>query len=412
MVLHALAIMLFGAPSGGSREGRAMWGALQVVIRGAPVDAAPKLKVDRERALPAPSRAAPAKKPETVDKAPTALGEDRPRIEAPDVFPPLLDRIVAPDLKLESAPEFRVPPPTEMQKQPPPSPGRGAARESPPAAPVERIPAEPPVISAPLLQPLPTPADRPLAVPVEPPIERVTAEPPVLAAPLLQPLPPVPQPEMVKPVEPAPPPVERVPVETPVPPRTPPIERAPVEVQALPVPPARSVAPSKAEPPPATAEKAPVPEVAPRPRDTAIERAPAVRPTPSESPAKLERDLPAKQSPAPTLRSPPVGSPAPPADSLFKRRDEPSSTYDPTAAPPRLDPEELRRRAGEMAREGTGRRAVLPFPMPPIPERKTKEQIAIEKARKPDCRTAYQGLGLAAIVPLIANEFGEGSCRW
>jgi hypothetical protein len=65
-----------------------------------------------------------------------------------------------------------------------------------------------------------------------------------------------------------------------------------------------------------------------------------------------------------------------------------------------------------MAREGTGNRALLPFPMPPQPERKTKEQIAIEKARKPDCRDAYKELGLAAIVPLLANEFGEGKCRW
>ena len=61
---------------------------------------------------------------------------------------------------------------------------------------------------------------------------------------------------------------------------------------------------------------------------------------------------------------------------------------------------------------GSGQRAILAFPMPPVPEKKSKLQTAIENARKPDCRTAYQGLGLAAIVPLIANEFGEGSCRW
>ncbi len=72
----------------------------------------------------------------------------------------------------------------------------------------------------------------------------------------------------------------------------------------------------------------------------------------------------------------------------------------------------IRKRAAAMARQGTGNRAALPFPMPPLPERKTKEQIAIENARKPDCKTAYQALGLAAIVPLIANEFGEGNCRW
>jgi hypothetical protein len=88
----------------------------------------------------------------------------------------------------------------------------------------------------------------------------------------------------------------------------------------------------------------------------------------------------------------------------------PPGTYDPTA--PSIDLDAARKRAGQLAREGTGNRAVLPFPMPPVPERKTKEQIAIEKARKPDCRTAYKDLGLLAIAPLVANEFGEGTCRW
>jgi hypothetical protein len=50
--------------------------------------------------------------------------------------------------------------------------------------------------------------------------------------------------------------------------------------------------------------------------------------------------------------------------------------------------------------------------MPPVPPKKSKMETAIENARKPDCRTAYQALGLAAAIPLIANEFGEGTCRW
>jgi len=106
----------------------------------------------------------------------------------------------------------------------------------------------------------------------------------------------------------------------------------------------------------------------------------------------------------PTDRAPP--SP----DSLFKRRDEPAPTLDPTR--PALDPDALRKRAGELTREGTGRRALLPFPMPPVEKPKSKLESAIENARKPDCREAYKALGLAAVVPLIANEFGEGSCRW
>ncbi|MNC90677.1 hypothetical protein D3C83_68070 [compost metagenome] len=72
----------------------------------------------------------------------------------------------------------------------------------------------------------------------------------------------------------------------------------------------------------------------------------------------------------------------------------------------------MRARAASLAREGSGQRALLPFPMPPVPEKKSTVEAAIEAARKPDCRTAYQGLGLLAAVPLIANEFGEGNCRW
>jgi hypothetical protein len=100
------------------------------------------------------------------------------------------------------------------------------------------------------------------------------------------------------------------------------------------------------------------------------------------------------------------------SESLFKR-DAPPGDYDPTRpAAPSLDLDALRKRAGELGREGSGQRALLAFPMPPVPPRKSKMETAIENARKPDCRTAYQALGLAAAIPLIANEFGEGNCRW
>ena len=106
-----------------------------------------------------------------------------------------------------------------------------------------------------------------------------------------------------------------------------------------------------------------------------------------------------------------------PGDSPFRRdplprEREPTSNYDPTAAPPALDIDMMRKRAGELGRAGTGNRAALPFPMPPVPEKKNKLEEAIEKARKPDCREAYKHFGLAAVVPLIANEFGEGKCKW
>jgi hypothetical protein len=84
--------------------------------------------------------------------------------------------------------------------------------------------------------------------------------------------------------------------------------------------------------------------------------------------------------------------------------------YDPTK--PRSIPRNAPR-ASQMAREGDGQRApVSPFPMPAPPERKSKTEEALEKARKPDCRTAYKDLGLLAAVPLIANEFGRRDLPW
>ncbi|MBZ0248394.1 MAG: hypothetical protein K8F93_01950, partial [Burkholderiales bacterium] len=97
---------------------------------------------------------------------------------------------------------------------------------------------------------------------------------------------------------------------------------------------------------------------------------------------------------------------------IFNNLRRPPSTAPLPGAEPRIDLEAAKARAREIAREGTGNRALLPFPMPPAPEKKTKEQIAIENARKPECKDAYKGLGLLAVVPLIANEFGEGNCRW
>jgi hypothetical protein len=95
----------------------------------------------------------------------------------------------------------------------------------------------------------------------------------------------------------------------------------------------------------------------------------------------------------------------------FKSPRDAATPSEPGSAP-RIDLEAARKRAREMAREGSGQRALLPFPMPPKEERKSKEAIAIEKALKPDCRTAYADMGLLAVAPLVLNAFGEGNCRW
>ena len=87
LLLHILAISLVGAPSGGTKEGRAMWGSLLV-----------KLTPARPAMPPAP--------------AGTAADEALP---APLAFPRLLDRIPATEPKRDTTPPLKVPPPIEAQ---------------------------------------------------------------------------------------------------------------------------------------------------------------------------------------------------------------------------------------------------------------------------------------------------------
>ena len=67
----------------------------------------------------------------------------------------------------------------------------------------------------------------------------------------------------------------------------------------------------------------------------------------------------------------------------------------------------------EIAAEGSGSRGVLNMVPPPPVAKKDKLAEDIAKAAKPDCRTAYAGLGILAVVPLVASSVGNnGGCNW
>ena len=331
-LLHAIAILLFGAPPGGSREGRAMWGSMDAQLvapagpivvpeRMEPIVAMPLLKVERDFRSP------------------------RPIVTPQVVVPQKMAPITPPQMKLE-----RMLPAPKIETVPLPAP---------------RPPIAVPAPIAPIAPELPK-------------VERTMAEPPKIVAPLLQPVAP--------PVKELAPPVEVPRIETPLmpaispTPALPAIERAP------------EIAPKVVAPPPAPVPEAAAPKAEAPPTTPKVEAPPAA---PASREELFAPRVPAR--PAPPLPAPPQ----PRAN---------DGAYDPTR--PSIDPEEMRRRASQMAREGVGQRALLPFPMPAPPERKSKTEEALEKARKPDCRTAYKDLGLLAAVPLIANEFGEGTCRW
>ncbi len=345
------------------------------------------------------------------------------------MVPPILDRLVTPRDARELEPVPVVPPPTVNQAVTP-------------ATPSERT-ITPEVVTPPpdSLQPE-APAAKP---PVAPTIERLPAEAPPIPAPIATPsrpepvAPPKVEPAATRPIERAPMEAPAVPAPLPALPATPPVRSAPLEVPALPVPLLETVTSPASEltksiaPQVRSIENVPVPEL---PQE--IPAAPALpSPAPPQAapalPAQAAPTLPAQVAPAvtapaapaelpkapgvpsapeaPSAQPQPAATPAP--EPLFPREGPSSSTYDPTKpASPHINLDSIRERAGEIAREGTGSRAVLAFPMPPVPPKKSKLESAIENARKPDCRTAYAGLGLLAALPLIANEIGEGTCRW
>jgi hypothetical protein len=81
----------------------------------------------------------------------------------------------------------------------------------------------------------------------------------------------------------------------------------------------------------------------------------------------------------------------------------------PASAPPRLNLQLVRPRGGELSRGmGGGVLSVLPRP----PEVDDKLGKAIEKTAKGDCRTAYAGAGLLAVVPLAVDAVRKDGCKW
>jgi hypothetical protein len=199
-------------------------------------------------------------------------------------------------------------------------------------------------------------------------------------------------------------------VTTPIPESiAPPAPVSPVEAPLVPAPALERIAPAKPERiAPAKVETPPAPVTATPPRE--------VPASPSDSPSReraeprpVESTPPAGREQAPRV---PAGSPSERTSDVFRKRDDPAAPSADTGTTPRIDLDAARRRAREMGREGSGQRALLPFLMPPAEEKKSKEALALEKALKPECKDAYKGMGLLAVVPLVANEFGEGNCRW
>ena len=367
MLLHVLLIVLFGNPTGGARRNEGWPGPLDVTLRRLSPEAGPSFRLAPGTA---PAQRAPLQAPRRLERS--APEEIDQRLTPPAAAPAKIERVAPPQSERQLAPPVVVP---------------NRALPAAPAAAIERV--APPQI------------EREVAPPVELPQRAVPAAPAAVIERVAPPrverevAPPIELPERAVPAAPtaplervAPPQIEREVV--------PPVELPQRAVPAAPTAPLERVAPPQIE-----REVAPPVELPPR----AVPAAPPVeRVAPAVAPARPQA-LPA----APV---PPSRFGAPDADEeIFKPRRDVGAT--PSEAP-RIDLDAARKKAArEIAREGSGSRGVFTVPSPPLPEKKSKEAIAMEKAVKPDCRTAYANIGLLAVPALVASAIAaDGSCRW
>lgn len=174
---------------------------------------------------------------------------------------------------------------------------------------------------------------------------------------------------------------------------------AAAEATATALPPSPPVLPT-APSAPATPAAQPAPTVrqmGPAATAAAVRQAPLQR---IESAVTTAPDLPALTVPSAALRAPDAGATV---------GHDVATTPSQPASAPRLNLDLPRLRGGELSRaQTTGVLQLLPRP-PELPDKLGKE---IEKAARADCRTAYSGLGVLAVVPLAADAVRKDGCKW
>ena len=432
VLLHILAIVLFGDTTGeGSRAGGRIGGPLNVSLAGmiagtpdAPVALRAETtlsRVERRRAVPRVTPASPPSPAVAVTEDSVAPAEPPPQAAAaPAAIEPATTPAMPPVIAADVATPVTtfVVPLAIPELAPPPAPALAKAAE-----PVTRLETfvAPKITAPPKVErevTLPTQLIPSLAAPAPRRIERETAIP--IEAPL-----------RLKPF--AAPTAEAVatPIELPrIAPLPAPIERAPARAAEL-LPRLTPMVPAPA------IEAARPAEIAPR---FAAPVEPAVAPTATSPEAPADRAADPVRSPpsSPAATASPAASSAQPAASRIQpgaegrsANAEPAGPRDNSAAPltapflpttpapatpsPRIDLDAVRRRAREIAREGgsAGPRTLLPLNIKGKEDTRTKEQQAFDKAlKRPDCRDAYSGMGLAAVVPLLWDTVSEKGCKW
>lgn len=427
VALHALLVALIGtAPGGTAAPGQGVWGRINVVLELGLRGPGERPGVGERAPPPGPSTEGP-RGPARTERAGGAVRQppaqplpDQPGAQREGRWQPTENPIQATADSSTTAPaEPSIAEPGDRSAATgvaaPPVPDAAvamppAAERTVPAVELESadLPPAMPAVRPPLPELVPVAQPKPRASPIAPlpaPARRVPAPvrlgdadaPPVLAT--ARPAPPEPPPvAMPEPVSlPAPArravaPVELAPVDRTLPPTTDPAaaRTLPTVVATPEAPPAATAAPTATVAPPA----ATVTTDAERPRS----------PAPNAAAAPSSDAGATAGAPGPALQPP--GSPQSGARVGHDVATPPSV---PPSAPPRLNLDYMRPSGGALAVQP--RRGALAL-MPAPPERKSKLAEGIEQAAKPDCRTAYAGAGLAAVVPLALDAARGKGCKW
>jgi hypothetical protein len=390
MLLHLLLIVLFGNPTGATRRDEAWWGPLNVTLRPPAPEPGPEFRLapglelnapgsplsQRAGAATNPPAESPRRATESVPAAP-ASGQTLPHLNPS--APEEVDKVLAPPVVSPATIE-PIAPPVRPRAFAPPAELPPPAVPALPVLPIEKSVAPrsepalvPPVELAPRAVPAaPTAPLERTAPPTERELEPAVAVPPRVA-------PAIPEAPLER-LSPAP--LERE--------VAPPVELPPRAAPVVPGAPIEPLAPAKIE-----SEVAP-PVQAPAPG--------AERPGPPLAPTAQPPASPAHGQAPQRLPGPEVN------EDIFKSRRDIGTP--PTEAP-RIDLDAARKKAArEIVSEGAGSRGVFTLPSPPTVETK-KEAMPLEKALKPDCRTAYANMGLLAAPVLIASAIAaDGGCRW
>jgi hypothetical protein len=138
--------------------------------------------------------------------------------------------------------------------------------------------------------------------------------------------------------------------------------------------------------------------------------APAARPAQS-TPRRQPRAHPPAHAPARASEAPAVlSAPAAGGESGF--------TVPPPAAPdaatgPTVDLAAARQAAREIARADGKNLVALPKRKPVVdPNADHQVDDPLERARRSDCKTAYAGMGLLALIPLAKDAITGSGCKW